>query len=378
MGNSQNIQIDGINNRSVDKTQIDELPSTNVDLIKLNAIYLGLVDKLNGITAKWDSEVALRKKIKLLGLTLWSGESDTMENYLNNLLSRINFKATQQGKNNFEEWFLDQELKELEHTGCSSVINFTQTLDCNGMSCKAVITLSGKIECTLDNADACFTHIARNIKKGKCNALQVVYSQMVSVKKDGMKSLHRVAFIVERSPLPSTEVIVTVYCGGHDWNVDLGLNMDIFKNSLASHLAKTTFTITMRMHGAELCGLGVQLFLRGKERGRKTLDQGFCQVYSLLWLYFAMRVAALGPPGEVYTVMDNFDLFFISTFKNTPGELYTFVLRFALYYVAYYIQTIVPSEFPKDYGVITSLVGNKRKQNDTEYGEERAKRRSTG
>ena len=49
MGNSQNIQIDGINNRSVDKTQIDELPSTNVDLIKLNAIYLGLVDKLNGI-----------------------------------------------------------------------------------------------------------------------------------------------------------------------------------------------------------------------------------------------------------------------------------------------------------------------------------------
>ena len=161
MGNSQNIQIDGINNRSVDKTQIDELPSTNVDLIKLNAIYLGLVDKLNGITAKWDSEVALRKKIKLLGLTLWSGESDTMENYLNNLLSRINFKATQQGKNNFEEWFLDQELKEFEHTGCSSVINFTQTLDCNGMSCKAVIKLSGKIECTLDNADACFTHISK-------------------------------------------------------------------------------------------------------------------------------------------------------------------------------------------------------------------------
>ena len=87
---------------------------------------------------------------------------------------------------------MDQELKELEHTGCSSVINFTQTLDCNGMSCKAVIKLSGKIECTLDNADACFTHIARNIKKGKCKALQVVYSQMVSVKTDGMKSLHYV------------------------------------------------------------------------------------------------------------------------------------------------------------------------------------------
>ena len=358
MGNSQNARPI-ISIRSTNNQQLSLLPDNIGDEAILNEIYLRLEEKIRHISNTWDSEVTIRPKQKLLWITILPEMTATTENYMSSVLLVLNERAKQQKTNRFVEWFLNKELRILKTKNCTHIINFTQTVVCNGMftHCKTTVSVSGE---TCSDVDSCFKRIADNIKQGKCGTLEVVYSQMVAELDGNNRNLHRVAFIIEQQS--SVEIIITVYFGGSDWNVGLDHNVEIFRKSLESLLGPTV-NITMRSQGGiELCNLGIQSFLRGD--GKNTLDQGFCQVYSMLWLYFAIRVAAAAtiPQGALHRVMDNFDSFFVSKFKGAPHELYSFTLKFALFYVAQYIRKVVPDEFPEVNRTMISLVGNKKRK----------------
>lgn len=342
MGTSSSRYVPVQRSTSTDLTSL--IPEDIYENTKLlDQVFDGLCAEIGEHTVDWREEYVERPATRLLGIEVLPRVSCSADISIQQKLTDLRETAKQSGQETFDAWFLRTHMAS---GACSSVINFEQTASFNGMFTEFSVCVTSRIgnktivahvkdQNSFASANMCFQHLADGIKNETCPSVQLVYSQMVSKNMKNEQNLHRVGFLLESPRAVESSVVLTIYYGGHDWNTGASENLEIMRRCLASLLG-SRYEIIARHHGGEaLCQLGVQRFLRGNQG--ETLDQGFCQAYALLWLYFAVAIAKKqGDKETVHGVLDFFDAFFIQKHKGDSSAAYNFVLGFISLFIRRY------------------------------------------